>query len=76
MSARLPSILVQYQVVLEFDAETRHYTATVPGLPIVVDATSKREALKLAREAIAYYVEDAGAPAAPSIHAEVVTVKV
>ncbi len=67
---------MQYQVVLEFDEESRHYTATVPGLPIVVDATSKREALKLAREAIAYYVEDVGAQSAPSIHAEVVTVKV
>jgi predicted RNase H-like HicB family nuclease len=67
---------VQYQVVLEYDAETKHYTASVPGLPIVVDAKSKREALKLAREAIAFFLESSGVPPPAAIHAEVVTVKV
>lgn len=49
---------MEYQVVLEFDAETKHYTATVPGLPIVVDAKNKRSAIKMAREAIAIFLED------------------
>jgi predicted RNase H-like HicB family nuclease len=71
-----PSNLVEYQVVLEYDAETKHYTASVPGLPIVVDAKQKRSAIKLAREAIAIYLEDAGEDARPHVSAEVVTVKV
>lgn len=66
---------MEYQVILERDA-TRHYTATVPGLPIVVDAKTKREALKLAKEAIALYAEEANLKVAPSIHAELVTVNV
>lgn len=76
MQACIPSLLVQYPVVLEFDPETRHYTASVPGLPVVVDATSRRAALKLAREAIACYLKDSGAAAAPPLRAELVTVKV
>ena len=67
---------VEYQVVLEFDAETRHYTATVPGFPIVVDSKNKRSAIKLAREAIELYLEETGASTAPTVHAEVVSVKV
>lgn len=39
-----PSSRVEYPVVLEFDPETKHYTGTVPGLPIVVDAKNKRSA--------------------------------
>jgi predicted RNase H-like HicB family nuclease len=63
------------QVVLERDAESKHYTATVPGLPIVVDATSRREALRLAREAVALYVEETQSDL-PTITAEVVSIKV
>lgn len=66
---------MEVQVVLERDAATRHYTATVPGLPIVVDATSKRQALKLAREAVALYLAETNA-SLPPITAELVTVKV
>lgn len=68
--------LMDYQVVLEFDDGTRHYTASVPGLPIVVDSKNKRTAIKLAREAIAMYLEELGEADAPRIHAELVTVKV
>jgi predicted RNase H-like HicB family nuclease len=76
MSAALPwNMDMEFQVVLERDGLTRHYTATVAGLPIVVDATSKREALRMAREAIGLYLEEAG-PQTPSVHAELVTVKV
>ena len=50
---------VKYAVVLEYDPETRHHTATVPGMPgLIVDAKSEREALKLAKEGIAYYLEE------------------
>lgn len=67
---------MDYQVVLEHDEETRHYTASVPGLPIVVDSKNKRTAIKLAREAIALYLSELGDAATPRIHAELVTVKV
>ena len=67
---------MEYQVVLEFDAETHHYTASVPGLPIVVDSKNKRTAIKLAREAIALYLDVVDGERPPSIHAELVTVKV
>jgi predicted RNase H-like HicB family nuclease len=66
---------MQYQVVLEREESSRHYTATVPGMPIIVDATSKREALRLAREAIELFLEETQlAPTA--VHAELVNVKV
>jgi len=72
-----PFGIVEYQVVLEFDAASRHYTASVPGLPIVVDSKNKRSAIKLAREAIALFLDVAGKTASTSsIHAELVTVKV
>lgn len=67
---------MDYQVVLERDEASRHYTATVPGLPIVVDATTKRQAIRLAREAIALHIEETRGPHAQTVHAEVVTVKV
>jgi len=49
---------VNHQVVLEYDPETKSYTATVPGLPIVVDADSEEEALRLAREGISVYLKE------------------
>ena len=67
---------MEFQVVLERDGETRHYTASVPGMPIVVDATSKRRAISLARRAIGIYIEETRGQKTPSIHAELVTVKV
>ncbi len=46
---------MKYQVVLEHDEETGAVTATVVGLPIVVDADSEKEALAQAREAIRFW---------------------
>jgi len=48
---------VKYTVVVEYDPESRHYIATVPGLDIFADAKSEREAVKLAREAIPLHLE-------------------
>jgi hypothetical protein len=67
---------MEYQLVVEFDAKTRHYTVTVPGLPIVVDAKNKRTAIKAAKDAIALYREAAGTSGESALHAELVTVKV
>ncbi len=71
---------MRYRIVLERDPETRSYTATVPGLPIVVDANSEREAVKLAKEAISWYREEAGesrsARADPPVDVKIVTVDV
>ena len=50
---------MKYKVVVEYDPETRHYSVIVPGLPgLFVDAKTEREALKLAREGIAFYLEE------------------
>ena len=50
---------MKYRVVIEYDPETRHYGATVPGLPgLFIDAKSEKEALRLAREGIAFYLEE------------------
>jgi len=70
---RVHRSLVDYQVVIEHDPETRAYTATVPGLPIVVDADSEEEAMLMAREAIALYLEEAPNPPKP-VRVKVVTV--
>lgn len=72
---------MKYQVVLAFDPETNSYCATVPGLPIIVDADNEEEALKMAREAIAFYFEETGErPGSPRAtrpgRAKVVTVEV
>ncbi len=59
MLGSVASIPVKYKVVLEYDPETRHHSVTVPGLPgLFVDAKSEREALKLAKEGIAFYLEE------------------
>jgi predicted RNase H-like HicB family nuclease len=50
---------VKYKVVLEYDPETRHYSAIVPGLPgLFVDAKSEREALEFAKEGIVFYLKE------------------
>lgn len=49
---------VQYQVLVEHDPETGAYTATTPGLPVIVDARSRKEALKWIKEGIALYLEE------------------
>lgn len=44
---------MEYQVVVEYDPQTRHHTAIVPGLDsIIVDAKTEAGAIHLAREAI------------------------
>jgi predicted RNase H-like HicB family nuclease len=64
---------MQHPVVLEFDADAGHYTATVPGMPgIVVDAKTEKTALKLVAEAIAMYRKEHGV----TISAKVVSVEV
>ncbi len=50
---------MKYKVVVEHDPETGHYAATIPGLPIFVDAESERELRKLVKEAISFYLEEA-----------------
>jgi len=72
---------VKYEVIIEYDPETRAYCATVAGLPIIVDADSEGEALRLAKEGIEFYFEDASTrPAVPHqerpAYAKVVTVEV
>lgn len=72
---------MKYQVVIAYDPQTDSFCATVPGLPIIVDADGEEEAVQMAREAIEFYFEDAGASGATP-HAErpgyakVVTVEV
>jgi len=74
-------VAVKFQVLVKYDRETRSYTATVPGHPIVVSATSEREALKLVRESLQLYLEDSPGgrarphPERPS-NAKLVTVEV
>ena len=48
-------------MVIEYDPKTRSFAATVPGLPIVVDADTEKEAVKLAKEGIAWYFEESAA---------------
>jgi predicted RNase H-like HicB family nuclease len=72
---------VKYQVLIEYDPETRAYCATVPGLPVIVDASSEEDALRLAKEGIEFYFEDDSTrravphPQRPA-YAKVVTVEV
>ena len=51
------SICVKWTVVVEYDPETRHYVATVPGLDIVADAKSEKAAVKMASEAIPLHLQ-------------------
>lgn len=72
---------MQYEVVLERDDATGAVTATVPGLPIVVDAKSEREALAQAREVIKFWFDEhpgatPGRITAQPSHAKVATADV
>ena len=75
---------MRYPVVLECDPRTRHYTATVPGLPgLFIDAKTEKEALRLAKEGIALYLEELSTPStlgtkklSKPLPAKVVTVNV
>ena len=50
---------MKYQVLVEYDPETKSYAASVPGVPVYADADTEEEALKLAKEGLAWYLEDA-----------------
>ncbi len=71
---------MEYDVIIEYDPETRHYTGTVAGIPeIIVDAKRETSAVKLAREAIQFYLDEGSGNAAPHTrtgHAKVVSVEV
>lgn len=73
---------MKYDVLVEYDPKTGHFTGTVVGLPnIIVDARTEAEALQMARKGIQLYVEEtrssvAEQRAASSIRAKVVPVDV
>ncbi len=67
---------VNHQVILEYDPETKSYTATVPGLPIVVDADSEEEALRLAKDGISVYLKEASSHRRTDTHEKPVQVKI
>ena len=71
---------MKYQILVEYDPETQSYAASVPGVPVYADADTEKEALKLAKEGLAWYLEDAaGAPKAARpvrVRAKLVTVDV
>lgn len=61
MVPAVPWAAMRYQVVVEYDPSTRHYTATVAGIPaIVVDAKSQQGVVRLAKEAIQFYLDEQG----------------
>ncbi len=67
---------MQFQVVLEYDADSGHVTATVPSIPgIIVDASSEEEALEMAREAIAFWREENQLLATDHVQAKIATVE-
>lgn len=81
-STAVASVLsMKYQVVVEYDPPGKYYTATVPGMPIVVESRTERGALKLAREAIQIHREKVAKSRPPiseepPVRAKVVTVDV
>lgn len=63
--------------MVEYDPSSRHYTATVAGIPaIVVDAKTERTALRRAAEAIAFYLEETGAKPSSRVRAKLLAVRV
>lgn len=54
MEPRMP-----WQAIIEDDPDTGHFTATIAGVPqVIADARTEAEALRLVREALAFYLED------------------
>lgn len=72
--------MMRYQVLLEHDPETGHWTATVPGLPhIIVDASTEEEAIRSVQSAIRFAREEGVIPPdapSPSVDARLVAVDV
>lgn len=78
MSAQSTYWGVKYDLFLEHDPQTGHFTATVAGLPgIIVDAKTQASAIKMAKEAIQFHLDESNAPP-PSrpIDGKVVSVEV
>ena len=71
---------MKYQILVEYDPETQSNAASVPGIPVYADGNTEKEALKLAEEGLAWYLEDAArAPRAARrvrVRAKLVTVDV
>ncbi len=66
---------VEYDIVVEYDPVTRRYAASVAGLPIFVDGRTEKEAIRLAREGIDFYLDEGGETEPPA-RVKVVTVDV
>lgn len=67
---------MEFQVVLEHDADSGHVTATVPTIPgIIVDAETEEEALEMAREAIKFWREENMAMVPEHVVAKIATVE-
>ena len=49
---------MKFQVLVEYDRETKSWSASVAGLPVFVDADSEREAIRLATEGIHFHLEE------------------
>ncbi len=49
---------MKFQVIVEYDPETSSWTAHAAGMPVIVDADSEGEAIKLAKEGIQLYLEE------------------
>ena len=72
---------MKYQVIVEYDAETKAWSANVAGLPVYVDADSEAEAIELAKEGIQLYLEETrgrrrSSPAVRPGKARLVTVEI
>ena len=49
---------MQFAIQIEYDAEGRVYLATVKDVPVFIQARSRKEALKLVKEALQLYFEE------------------
>ena len=72
---------MKFQLLVEHDAQTKSWCATVAGLPIVVDADSEDDAIKMAKEGIEFYFEESNgrhrsSPAAQKGKVKSVTVEI
>lgn len=56
---------MEYDIVVEFDPVTGRFAASVAGLPIFVDGRTEEEAIRLAREGIAFYLDEGGEAKSP-----------
>ena len=69
---------VKYQILIEYDPETKSFGASVPGLPVYSDANSEQEALDMIRQGLVWYLEENSAgqdQVPPQVQAKLVTVE-